>query len=304
MNQLLNKLNQPYPLEKEFKPVFQKSLGFGLFVFLFSWQFKPVELSEIPSPDIQLIFAGFGIITFITITLTRYVIPILFPRLFNEKIWKVRNEIIVVLLTISTIGLFNLIFGYWGGYLNFSFGDIIRSLAGALSVGIIPVTVTVILNQNRLLKKYLKSAESLNSLIRSEDKLHDGSQNPLILLQSETGKEHLKIRKNDLLFIKSIDNYVEVWWEEGDKYHKDILRSSLKKIEKMLPELPELFSCHRGYLINTDKIKKINGNSRGYLLRLSDIDEGIPVARRSSRQLRELIDLQTTGSASGSPIEN
>ncbi len=289
MKNLLNKLNQPYPLEKDFLPVLKRSLGIGLFIFLFSRMFLSAPLNKVPSPNIEFILAGFGFITFMTILIIRYVIPSLLPRLFNEKNWKIKNEILTILLIIFSIGFLNLLYGYWGGYLSFSLIDIIQVQSGTLTVGIIPVTVVVILNQNRLLKKHLKSALGLNTIIESGGFCPEETQNPFVLLHSENGKDSLEIKITNLLCIKSVDNYVEIYWIGRGSPEKYLLRNTLTRIEDMVSDFHVIFRCHRSYLVNINQISKVTGNSRGYLLQLPQIDEEIPVARRLSRQFKELL---------------
>jgi DNA-binding LytR/AlgR family response regulator len=52
------------------------------------------------------------------------------------------------------------------------------------------------------------------------------------MIASETGKEKIEINLDDLLFIKSIDNYVEVYRRDGDNIKVILLRSSLKRIKR------------------------------------------------------------------------
>ncbi len=83
------------------------------------------------------------------------------------------------------------------------------------------------------------------------------------------------IRSEDLYYIKSSGNYIEIVEKNNLKGH--ILRSSLKEIEQ---KYSQLYRCHKSYLVNLDNIKSISGNSKGYELTFYDNNIGkIPVAR-------------------------
>ncbi len=85
----------------------------------------------------------------------------------------------------------------------------------------------------------------------------------------------IAIPQMDLYFIKSSGNYIEIVEKNNFKGH--ILRSSLKEIEQ---KYPQLYRCHKSYLVNLDNIKSISGNSKGYELTFYNNNiEKIPVAR-------------------------
>ena len=89
--------------------------------------------------------------------------------------------------------------------------------------------------------------------------------------------------------VKSVDNYVEIYWAEEGKIQRTLLRSSLKQISAKFDNQPDLIRCHRAYIINIDKIVKVKGNSQGYKLLIMDYENLIPISRSYLKLFRNYI---------------
>ena len=74
---------------------------------------------------------------------------------------------------------------------------------------------------------------------------------------SENEKSKISILSQALLFIKSEDNYVELFYLSKDKVRSELLRNSLKTIEDAYKDTKYLVRCHRSYMINPSQIVKI-----------------------------------------------
>ena len=92
-----------------------------------------------------------------------------------------------------------------------------------------------------------------------------------------------------LLYISAEENYVTVH-TKADKLSEVLLRSSLTRVERQLHEhRPGFFRCHRAYIVNADKIRKVSGNAQGLKLTLEGAAVSIPVARRYVEEFRRLV---------------
>ena len=157
-------------------------------------------------------------------------------------------------------------------------------------MGTIPIIIVLLLNQNRYLKKVVNSAAILDKTIHSEKFIslqEKQDYNDNVELSSENGKDRISIK--EILLIKSVDNYIEVFWDNQNKVKKIMLRNSLKRINNELLLYSSMFYCHRKYIINLLKIKKVSGNSQGYSVQIDGIDESIPVARSNSKIFHDRI---------------
>jgi DNA-binding LytR/AlgR family response regulator len=106
---------------------------------------------------------------------------------------------------------------------------------------------------------------------------------------SEYLKDNLKIKLVSLIYINSAGNYIEVFWEKDKQVEKQMVRTSLTKSEELLKKYKFIFKCHRSYIININRIDKIEGSSQGYKVFLKNIETPVHVSRNYTSELEELI---------------
>ncbi len=109
-------------------------------------------------------------------------------------------------------------------------------------IGFFPITVSVLLAAQRRLRKNLAQAKLLNTQL---DRLHEPAAVPAepalptgIVLKSEVGKESLSLLPNQLLYIESAGNYIEVRWLNFMFPQKTILRSYQLTLSGSEQEVP------------------------------------------------------------------
>jgi DNA-binding LytR/AlgR family response regulator len=91
------------------------------------------------------------------------------------------------------------------------------------------------------------------------------------------------VAAGDLLFIESQDNDVEVVAMQGETLSRQLIRSSLKRIESMA--VPGLIRCHRSYIVNIARVRQCYGNRHGLSLHLHGTDRVIPVSRSHTEEV-------------------
>ncbi len=288
MKKLLKILKEPYPNDPDIKRKWKIIFGVGLFVVVF---IKIFNLDDANGIDNMFIVMGFGLIAIFVITINRIILPLLIPQFFHEDNWYVLKEIFFHTWNIFLIGLGNLFYGYIGGYLKIDLSMFIRVQIVTIMIGIFPVTFIVLMKQIRLLKKNVNKAEELNKTLKSRDfgSKSEKSLEQLLSLSSESGRDIIQIQLGDLIFVKSVENYVEIYWVTAQGIQKGLLRSSLRRIEEDLNSYSSVFRCHRTYLVNMKNISRIIGNSQGYRLVLRDIEDSIPVSRSYSKEIIALL---------------
>jgi DNA-binding LytR/AlgR family response regulator len=87
------------------------------------------------------------------------------------------------------------------------------------------------------------------------------------------------IKKENLLYLESAENYVSICYLNKGKVSKYLLRDTLKKVEESFSGT-EIIRCHRSYMVNFEKVKVIRKDKYGLNLELdnpSAID--IPVSK-------------------------
>jgi DNA-binding LytR/AlgR family response regulator len=108
-----------------------------------------------------------------------------------------------------------------------------------------------------------------------------------IFLRGDNQKEELALLPNELLFLASADNYVNVCYRNEGGLKSVLLRGSLKKFEEQLADQPGFFRCHRMYLVNLQAVADVSGNAQGLKLHLLGLEEAIPVSRNLTETVKE-----------------
>lgn len=279
---MLKVLNKSYPFNDDLRHNAKIILFISLGVLAFVFVFQPIEIETFSNKEIIHLVFGFAISTFLVLSINLIVLPSLFPKIFDNNRWNIKREIIWnlwILLTISSSDL--LFYTQLFDVLEIRFFDIGKIIL----LGVLPVAVLIVINQERLLRSNLKSAQQLNK------KLFESKQQKekLIHFESDYKKDNLSISPDSLLVIKSADNYIEVYYKSEGIVKKQMIRSSLKKAIETTNELDFILRCHRTYIINTNHIKEIEGNSQGYKLYFENLDFPVLVSQKYTKSLKDTI---------------
>lgn len=278
-----NIFHEPYPFDESFKRAFLSAIFFGTFVFVFLRFFEPFGLSNYHSDQKTIKLLGYGIVTSITLITNFTLFSKLFPNWFNRKTWTVTKNILYTTWMFFCIGLGNLIYSVSQDFLNFTWDGFLFYQGMTVMVGIIPVTLSTFIVYNKRLSESLKQVGELNSsIVKSEESHH------LVNIPSRNKSEELKIDINNLLAIKAVENYVEVYLRKENQLKKEVIRNALKEVEESLAEFKSIKKCHRSYLVNLKQVAEFNGNAQGLTLDFGDkIDLGIPVSRSFVKAIKE-----------------
>jgi len=87
------------------------------------------------------------------------------------------------------------------------------------------------------------------------------------------------IKKENLLYLESAENYVNICYLNKGKVSKYLLRDTLKKIEENFSGT-EIIRCHRSYMVNFEKVKVIRKDRDGLKLEFDNPSvTDIPVSK-------------------------
>ncbi len=120
----------------------------------------------------------------------------------------------------------------------------------------------------------------------SKQMLSHADRNPrMVNLRDNSGTLRLTINIDTLYYLKSEDNYINVYYKHNDKIASYMLRCRTKLIEQML-QGTGMVRCHRSYIVNTAKIRFIGEEHRMHFLMLDDDSiKRIPVSKSYYEQL-------------------
>jgi predicted house-cleaning noncanonical NTP pyrophosphatase (MazG superfamily) len=278
---MINPFYKSYPFNEDLKHnsiiIFFISLGVPLFLLVL----QPFDIGLLQERDKYYLIIGFGVITFLALSLHLLYIPSLFSRAFNSSKWNVMKEIFWNLWILFTILTGYFLYTKFLGIMKFDFNLVIKLLLTA----VIPLTALIIINQNRMLRSRLKRADEINKKLKD----HKQWQEEIINFVSDYQKDSLAIKVSLLLFIRSANNYIEVFWKEGDVVKNQMVRCSMAYAEDILKEYKSIIKCHRSYIVNISYIDRFEGNLQGYKLYYDKIDFPIPVSKNFASKLQELI---------------
>jgi len=91
----------------------------------------------------------------------------------------------------------------------------------------------------------------------------------MIPFYDDKGILKFSVTKDNLLYIESAENYVNICYLNNGKVSKYLLRDTLKKAEDSFAGT-EIVRCHRSYIVNFEKVKIIRKDKDGLKLELDD----------------------------------
>lgn len=94
------------------------------------------------------------------------------------------------------------------------------------------------------------------------------------------GTLRFSVRRQNLYYIESDDNYIKVWYDDGNGEMKQyMLRCRLKTVEETFRD-STLVRCHRKYVVNTEHVRVLRKDGDSFVLELdTDRIQPIPVTK-------------------------
>jgi DNA-binding LytR/AlgR family response regulator len=272
------------PILNKLKEEITSLLITGISIFLFILFFQPFPLEYLAYYTDRLLYVtGFGVITFIITTII-IIIPLSIPRWFKN------SEPESISLFILNILLFVLTFTAFTFYIRFV-GKTDLSLYIMFKTGLIsvfPTTILLIINKNKVRNELIKILQEQNKIYLTKLNTYEEIEEPQeVEIISSNRSDKIILNFQDLLLLKSADNYVEVFYKKSGKLEKKLIRNTLKNIEDSLKKSKCFIRCHRTSVVNILHIKNLTGNYKGYNLTIHFVEEKIPVSRQYLTKVKE-----------------
>ncbi|WP_372652696.1 LytTR family transcriptional regulator DNA-binding domain-containing protein [Draconibacterium sp.] len=279
---MLNSLYKKYPFNDNLKVNARSISSVSLGIFLFLLFFQPFEIQNPDFNNRLIILATFGAITLVLLSIFRVIIPSIFITAFSEQRWTILKEIIIDLLFVICNSVAFAFFARYVGQIPMTFPIVINIVI----ISITAAVVVVLTNQFYLLKKKVQKLE----LTPEEVIKNESTETPAeIEFESENKTEYFTLFLEQLILIKSANNYIEVIYKHNDEIKKKLIRNTMKTTEKLLQKYPEVIRCHRSCMVNKNYIKKVSRGSDGLELNLFDYPQVIHVSRQYVLQLKEAL---------------
>ncbi len=274
-------LDQEYPAPKGEPVDLIIAFAFGAFIATFLLVFEPFDLNVLYYSYKTLKIAFFGVITGATLLVFLYLIPKVFPKVFDDSHWQVMHQLLYFGLILFVIATANGLYINYLSDLSFDWSNYVWIIVRTYAIGSIPLTILILFVYNQRLKTHLLEASQLNQAqpheeLQKEDEL-------LIIL--ENGKDQLALKSSDLVYMKSEGNYLNAFQRENATLTKSLHRVALSSVVEQI-DLPHIQRCHRSYLVNLSHVLEFSGNAQGLKLTLEGVEEAIPVSRKYLEGIR------------------
>lgn len=279
-------LSQPAPVNE--KPWLSVLLCVAIVIFILAI-FEPFNF-RLNSLGQVWVLVGFALLTMLVTSIAFVLLPKIFKRFYNPDKWTTGKSLLnnVFFLIIMGIGVvcydYFIVMKQLPEYFPMGF---LVDLFAALTIGIIPLSIITIITQNNALKRNLNSSKEINQILSERIKISPIKED-LITLNKST-KESISIRPEDILYMESEGNYINVHYRQDEKVTYKQIRSTIKQMEETLQNHPMFIRCHRAFIVNINYISNAEGNAQGYQLTLSNVPLEIPVSRTYLKNIKDAL---------------
>lgn len=290
-------LNAPYPTYyQRWKAVVLPSV----IVFLILYMFQPFGISQIEGNRLAVVL-GSALISAGASGIFVYLLPWLFPTYYKEENWTLGKQLLSLmeLFLLITVGVW--LYQSWRMEVPLDGQLFVIVLFWVLLLAPFPTAFFLMWNRNLELSENLEKATEMNrclsekiALRRSEETSEASVEEKAseTLLFTGGAKERLEVSAADFLYAEAEGNYVKLSYrsEKEGKVVCKLLRITMKQAEEAVAAVPFLIRCHRAFLVNIQKVVRVDGNSQGYRLRLEGCEEEVPVSRAYAKEVKTLIE--------------
>jgi hypothetical protein len=240
-------------------------IGFlTVFTLIFLTVYNPFNMSEWGGSMLGYIFIGTPVLL-IGQFLLRPLLGFQKLTLFQLILWALAEIFII------TLGVY-LIYGEHFNSLNQKLEEYFLTLKYVMLIIASPYLLSIWFIASR------QKLSSFQNLIVSSSNLEPTIQSKLLCIQGENNKVVFAIDSDQIVFIKSSGNYLEINYLQDVQLYKELVRLSLKELEAKIKDT-RLIKIHRSYLVNTQHISSFKKTRKGFELRMQHFaDEALPVS--------------------------
>lgn len=282
VKKMIRLLKDPFPYFKNEK---QMIVLVTSCIFLVLTIVQHFAFGKITLPLFTWFVGGFTAISTVCTTIILYFFPVIFKRFFDKTLWTRGKYFVFTMLLTFMIGLANTLYEYflflkiyYNGKVYYNdinfFICLYKNIITAFLVGIVPSVFGYFYLKKQELQSILQEKEEQNRKLYSHVQIKYLSDEKTITLLGNS-KDSLTLLPQELFYIESSNNYVQVYYKRDEQILQKTLRTTLLQMEVFLSEYQFLVRCHRAFIVNVYQIEKIKGSK----LWLKLIETAIPISR-------------------------
>jgi len=276
--------NKKFPQNFIIKNPFTGTLLIALFVFGFTILYKPLNTHASGALSYEATMGCYSFLSGIFLFLCVRILKT-FRYFSDNKDWTIFKEILSVFIVLFILGVAIYLLGFLieQSKKRWNITTFIGSVEGAFLVGIIPMAFFTVINYRYL---FPESSDYEGNIARPGMEIQPPEN--LIQISSQLKKEELSFYPGEFIYAESDGNYVVFYLSRNNLVKKEIIRNSINNIEQQLSVIPYFLRIHRAFIVNLKKVRSKQGNTLGYLIKLSESEDKIPVSRNNTRIFNEL----------------
>ncbi|SNR15253.1 LytR/AlgR family response regulator transcription factor [Tenacibaculum jejuense] len=260
-------LYKKFPYSKSYRTHFFISIILSFFVLFILFFLEPFNSGNSKFLYKNLYLIGYGFITLFT-----YLICHRFSIGYYTKteIWNFFEEVIFSFVFVCAAVVLAFFYTELGINKNpervnlFHFLNWFKVIF--LGFGSLLFVSTIFLRQKYLQDKPNNSNQE-NEPIKEIEKIQ---------IKSKLKKESFYIEPKNILFIKSENNYIRIFFFNNEKVEEKLIRTTLTEVQS---QFNSLLKTHRSYIVNPDYILSVKGNKQNAKINLKHIKYSIPVSK-------------------------
>ncbi|MBO4445022.1 MAG: LytTR family transcriptional regulator [Bacteroidaceae bacterium] len=270
-------LTRKYPLWTRSNPLKESLFAFAIVVVILFF-LQPFGISEYEGNKFLLSLA-FGLVTFVCNVILEYCIVVPLKR--HVRTWRIWHQALTTLVEVLLIGLCNFLLSCILFHYPVELSACLDLVYWTLLIGIIITVLSTMISYQQFMRG------QLDALL--EKTTHEQEGITITLHDNRARGDDLSLPLNDLLYIEAQKNNVAVCFIDGASLGRREIQSTLASVMSELSDYPNIFQCHRSFVVNLNNITSAKGNSNGYTLQLGGGLATIPVSRSFVPKLKSFI---------------
>lgn len=258
-------------------------ISFGVFLYIIF--FQPFLATRFAFNNRLLFDAGLGLIVLIIITLFRVIIPSIFKWFNYHNQVSVLPALLGDFLILAGSSIAFAFYLRYLGQIDFSFYIMFRIII----ICSVPVAVLRLHDAFTALKQENFWLIKEHKMMQAQIAVQNDQLNATIEFVSSTGTDKLSLPVENVVFMKSANNYVEVCFKTKDNYQRQLIRNTLKTVEQQIRPYTNFIRCHRTCIVNIYYVDRLKQAYNNHWLMLKDYDEPLPVSRQYLLPVKERI---------------
>ncbi len=259
-------MHKKYPLYKDIKTHLLLAFALSTWVFLFLFFAEPFDIHKFTQQEKITLLPIYGIIQGVC-----YCATLFYQQKEKKEKWTFKDEGMFIFLIVFI--------GFWFNFLFYK-GFIVYNEEGTYQYydyfKLIYLPALLIILPFVVIGRYILGRFYEINFLRDK-----------ITIKGSGKYEFITINSNELVYIQSSDNYVEVNFIENKLLEKKVIRGKISIIEKTFPFLVK---THRSYLINPIHFKQFKTQNKKLYAELV-LQTFIPVSKSFQSSVKNKVTL-------------